>query len=464
MTTPILQMNAFAGRPTATLAALPATARLDMVQPVLVPNARSRMHQADAHGVQNRTKQRYDRTQCACVSGGGESRGERSEQRSEQKVVGSLSLDLESLPVPDVDAAVDEGTSNGVDTSDAFATLVAMAVEKDPSLAERAAVDLGWQQNVTYPLGPMSAAGLPLQNKPPWLRQKAPQGERYEYLSGQMGALKLATVCQEAQCPNIGECWGGDGEGHTSTATIMLMGDTCTRGCRFCAVNTSQTPPPLDPLEPKNTADAVVDWGVGYVVLTSVDRDDLKDGGAGHFAETVRGLKARNADILVECLTPDFRGDLDAVRLLASSGLDVFAHNIETVERLQRRVRDPRANYVQSMEVLRAAKSVRNVYTKSSIMLGLGETDDEIIDTMLDLKDCGVDILTLGQYLQPTTRHLPIVEYVTPEKFEHWRRYGEDEIGFRYVASGPLVRSSYRAGEFFVDAMIRGERARTQMV
>ena len=359
------------------------------------------------------------------------------------------------------------------DEVDAFAELVRLAVEKDPSLAEKAAKDLpgvssgggaATQPHVRSPslamLGPMSVEGLPLQNKPGWLRQKAPQGDRYEYLTSQMGNLKLATVCQEAQCPNIGECWGGSDE-HTATATIMLMGDTCTRGCRFCAVNTSQTPLPLDPDEPRNTAEAVADWGVGYVVLTSVDRDDLTDGGANHFAETVRGLKELRPDLLVECLTPDFKGDLQAVTMLASSGLDVFAHNIETVESLQKRVRDPRAGYLQSLEVLRAAKQVPGVYTKSSIMLGLGETDDEIIDTMLDLRDCGVDILTLGQYLQPTPRHLPIVDYVTPEKFEYWREFGEEEIGFKFVASGPLVRSSYRAGEFFVDAMIRGERAKT---
>lgn len=348
---------------------------------------------------------------------------------------------------------------------DAFAELVRLAVEKDPSLAGKAAQDLREGHGTPRPaslamLGPTSAEGLPLQNKPGWLRQKAPQGERYDYLTSQMGTLKLATVCQEAQCPNIGECWGGSDE-HTATATIMLMGDTCTRGCRFCAVNTSQTPPPLDPDEPRNTAEAVADWGVGYVVLTSVDRDDLPDGGASHFAQTVQGLKRLRPDLLVECLTPDFRGDVDAVRQLASSGLDVFAHNIETVESLQKRVRDPRAGYMQSLEVLKAAKEISGVYTKSSIMLGLGETDDEIIDTMLDLKDCGVDILTLGQYLQPTPRHLPITEYVTPEKFDYWRQFGEEEVGFRFVASGPLVRSSYRAGEFFVDAMIRGERAKT---
>lgn len=296
---------------------------------------------------------------------------------------------------------------------DAFAELVKLAIEKDPSLA-----DVGASSQVASAASPPSPASLPHQNKPGWLRQRAPQGERYEYLSGQMTDLKLATVCQEAQCPNIGECWNGGKEG-IGTATIMLMGDTCTRGCRFCAVNTSQKPPALDPDEPENTARAVADWGVGYVVLTSVDRDDLPDGGADHFAATVRGLKTLRPDILVECLTPDFRGDLDAVRRLARSGLDVFAHNIETVEPLQKRVRDPRAGYIQSMDVLRAAKEC-GVYTKSSIMLGLGETDDQIIDTMYDLRDAGVDILTLGQYLQPTPNHLPVSEFVTPEKFEHW--------------------------------------------
>lgn len=279
-----------------------------------------------------------------------------------------------------------------------------------------------------------------------------------------MRDLKLATVCEEAQCPNIGECWNGGAEG-IGTATVMLLGDTCTRGCRFCAVKTSQTPAPPDANEPSNTAAAVADWGVGYVVLTSVDRDDLPDGGAAHFAATVQGIKALRPDILVECLVPDFRGDLGAVRLLAASGLDVFAHNVETVEPLQRRVRDPRAGYAQSLDVLRAAKESTSsgLYTKSSIMLGLGETDEQVVDTLLDLRDVGVDIVTFGQYLQPTPHHLPVVEFVTPEKFEYWRRFGEEEVGFRYVASGPLVRSSYRAGEFFVEAMIRGERPNTKI-
>ena len=333
-----------------------------------------------------------------------------------------------------------------VATTDAFADLVKMAVQVDPSLEHL--------HNT-----PTSHTKLPLQNKPGWLRQRAPQGQRFEYLKDQMTDLKLATVCQEAQCPNIGECWNG-GEDGIGTATIMLLGDTCTRGCRFCAVNTAKTPSPADPNEPAHTAAAVADWGVGYVVLTSVDRDDMPDGGAEHFAATVRGIKSLRPDILVECLTPDFQGDLDAVRHLASSGLDVFAHNIETVEPLQRRVRDPQANYIQSMDVLRAAKTC-GVYTKSSIMLGLGETDDQIIDTLYDLRDAGVDIVTFGQYLQPTPQHLPVTAFITPEKFEYWRKFGEEEVGFRYVASGPLVRSSYRAGEFFVEAMVRGEKAST---
>lgn len=336
---------------------------------------------------------------------------------------------LLDLPPPSVDG--DEG--------DAFAELVRLAVDADPSLAARAA---------------QSAAGPPpTLTKPPWLRQRAPQGDRYGYLTQQMRGLKLATVCEEAQCPNIGECWNGD----TGTATVMIMGDTCTRGCRFCAVNTAATPLPLDPGEPEATAAAVADWGVGYVVLTSVDRDDLPDGGAAHFAATVAGIKRRNPAVLVECLTPDFSGDLDAVASLAASGLDVFAHNVETVERLQRRVRDPRAGYAQSLAVLEAAKA-GGVYTKSSIMLGLGETDDEVKAALADLKRVGVDIVTFGQYLQPTPRHLDVVEYVHPDKFAAWRDYGQDVVGFRYVASGPLVRSSYKAGEFFVEAMIRGDK------
>ncbi|CAL5417480.1 unnamed protein product [Camellia sinensis] len=296
--------------------------------------------------------------------------------------------------------------------------------------------------------------------KPEWLRQRAPQGERFEEVKDSLSHLKLNTVCEEAQCPNIGECWNGGGDG-IATATIMLLGDTCTRGCRFCAVKTSRNPAPPDPMEPENTAKAIASWGVDYIVLTSVDRDDLPDGGSGHFAETVQAMKKLKPDIMVECLTSDFRGDLNAVATLVHSGLDVFAHNIETVKRLQRIVRDPRAGYEQSLSVLKHAKhSKEGMITKSSIMLGLGETDNEIKETMADLRAIDVDILTLGQYLQPTPLHLTVKEYVTPEKFTFWKEFGES-IGFRYVASGPLVRSSYRAGELFVKTMVKESYRKT---
>lgn len=313
-----------------------------------------------------------------------------------------------------------------------------------------------------YPggMGPYTGRD-PNVKKPSWLRQKAPQGEKYLEVKDSLERLKLNTVCEEAQCPNIGECWNG-GEDGIATATIMLLGDTCTRGCRFCAVKTSKNPAPPDPMEPQNTAEAIVSWGVDYIVLTSVDRDDLPDGGSGHFAQTVKAMKKRKPEIMVECLTSDFRGDLEAVSMLANSGLDVFAHNIETVKRLQRIVRDPRAGYEQSLSVLKHAKaSKKGMITKTSIMLGLGESDDELKEAMADLRAIDVDILTLGQYLQPTPLHLTVKEYVTPEKFEFWKDYGES-IGFRYVASGPLVRSSYRAGELFVQTMVK-ERSKSAL-
>lgn len=290
--------------------------------------------------------------------------------------------------------------------------------------------------------------------RPSWFHVPAPDvnrrdGSRFAAMREELQGLSLHTVCEEAACPNIGECWNG------GTATIMLLGDTCTRGCRFCAVNTAATPPPPDPAEPFNTAEAVANWGVDYIVLTSVDRDDMPDGGAAHFAQTVQYIKMLKPDLLVECLVSDFRGDPGAVRTLAASGLDVYAHNVETVERLQPYVRDPRAGYAQSLEVLRNAKAANSaVYTKTSLMLGLGETDDEVREAMRDMREVGVDVLTLGQYLRPTERHLAVVEYVTPEKFAMWEREGL-EMGFRYVASGPLVRSSYKAGEYFLRNMIR---------
>ncbi|TDG42083.1 hypothetical protein AWZ03_011485 [Drosophila navojoa] len=292
---------------------------------------------------------------------------------------------------------------------------------------------------------------------PPWLKTTIPMGKNYAKIKTQLRDLKLSTVCEEARCPNIGECWGG-GEHGTQTATIMLMGDTCTRGCRFCSVKTARAPPPLDVNEPVNTAKAISSWGLDYIVLTSVDRDDLPDGGSKHIAETVREIKTRNSNIFVECLVPDFRGDLECVKTIATCGLDVYAHNIETVEKLTPFVRDRRAHYRQTLQVLREAKNFNpNLITKSSIMLGLGETDAEVEQTMQDLREVGVECLTLGQYMQPTKRHLKVIEYVTPEKFKHWEQRG-NELGFLYTASGPLVRSSYKAGEFFITSILANRR------
>ncbi|CAM9342583.1 unnamed protein product [Ascophyllum nodosum] len=292
--------------------------------------------------------------------------------------------------------------------------------------------------------------------RPGWFRVPAPGGKytKFEELKSSLKELKLHTVCEEAQCPNIGECWNG------GTGTIMLLGDTCTRGCKFCAVKTSQAPSAPDPLEPFHTAEAISRWGIDYVVLTSVDRDDLDDGGANHFATTVELIKVAKPDMLVECLVSDFRGDDSAVDRLATSGLDVYAHNVETVRRLQPYVRDKRAGYDQSLTVLARAKATgagSGVYTKSSLMLGLGETEDEVLETMRDLRAAGVDVLTLGQYLRPTEHHLAVEEYVTPAKFDEYALKGR-ELGFRYVASGPMVRSSYKAGELFVENMIRQGR------
>lgn len=301
---------------------------------------------------------------------------------------------------------------------------------------------------------PKVGADMP-EGRPSWFKVPAPSqstDSRYNDVKKSLRQLDLHTVCEEAQCPNIGECWNG------GTGTIMLLGDTCTRGCMFCAVNTASTPPPPDPFEPFKTATAVAAWGVDYIVLTSVDRDDIPDGGAQHFAHTVELLKLKKPNLLVECLVSDFQGQLDSVKTLALSGLDVYAHNVETVKRLQKYVRDPRAGYEQSLSTLKHAKEVKpSLYTKTSLMLGLGETDDEVIQTMKDLRAIDVDVVTFGQYLRPTERHLAVVEYVTPAKFDYFRKVGE-EMGFRYVASGPMVRSSYKAGEFYLEHMIKSER------
>lgn len=297
---------------------------------------------------------------------------------------------------------------------------------------------------------PKVGAKMPEGKRPDWFRVPAPGGvnSKFEELKTSVKDLNLHTVCEEAMCPNIGECWNG------GTGTIMLLGDTCTRGCRFCNVKTALKPPPADPFEPFKTAEALTSWNITYIVLTSVDRDDMPDGGSQHFATTVELIKQSRSDLLVECLVSDFAGDLTSVETLANSGLDVYAHNMETVQRLQRHVRDNRANYEQSLKVLRHAKKVNpKLYTKTSLMLGLGETDEEVLQTMRDLRDAGVDVVTFGQYLRPTEHHLSVVDYVTPEKFAWFKEQG-DRMGFKYIASGPLVRSSYKAGEFFLEHMI----------
>ena len=304
------------------------------------------------------------------------------------------------------------------------------------------------RQGAREAVASIRAAGLPVNaRKPSWLRVGVPGGERYGRVKETLAGLKLHTVCAEAHCPNVAECWGG------GTATVMLMGDTCTRGCRFCNVKTAARPPALDPDEPRHVADAIRQLHLDYVVVTSVDRDDLPDGGAAHFAEAIVRLK-EIPGLHVEVLTPDFQGDAEAVRTVGRAGPDVFANNVETVRRLTPAVRDARSGYDQTLGVLRRMhEEFPGVVTKSSIMVGLGETAGEVRETMLDLRAAGVEVLTLGQYLRPSAWHLPVVEFVTPEAFAAYERTGR-ELGFRYVASGPLVRSSYRAGELFLKGMI----------
>jgi lipoic acid synthetase len=275
--------------------------------------------------------------------------------------------------------------------------------------------------------------------KPSWLRVKTTDSKVYNSTKKIVHEHKLSTVCEEAMCPNIGECWS------SGTATIMLMGDTCTRACRFCAVNTGNPQGWLDKDEAKNTAESVRLMGLKYLVLTSVNRDDLEDGGAGHYASVVKRVKEENPNVAVEALTPDFQGVLSCIETVVDSGIVVFAQNIETVKRLTYPVRDPRASYEQTLAVLKHAKEYKpEVLTKTSIMLGLGETEDEIIEAIDDLRAINCDVLTFGQYLQPTPNHLPIERYVTPQEFEKYRQWGLDR-GFVEVVSGALVRSSYRA-------------------
>jgi lipoic acid synthetase len=286
---------------------------------------------------------------------------------------------------------------------------------------------------------PPAAARQSGARKPTWLRAPLASGAGFQAVKHIVREHRLSTVCEEAKCPNIGECW------NAGTATIMLMGAVCTRACRFCAVDTGNPQGWLDAEEPENVARSVELMGLHYVVLTSVDRDDLPDGGAAHYAAAIRAIKARTPHTAVEALTPDFAGVLNDVYTVMDSGLDVFAQNVETVERLTHPVRDPRAGYRRTLDVLAAAKAYRpSVLTKTSLMLGLGETDAEIRDAMQDLRAVAVDLLTLGQYLRPTPNHLDVERFVTPEEFAEYRAWALD-LGFLECVSGPLVRSSYRA-------------------
>lgn len=278
---------------------------------------------------------------------------------------------------------------------------------------------------------------------------RPPSGDNYLNLKQMFKDLNLATVCQEAQCPNVAECWRG------GTATIMIMGDTCTRGCRFCDVKTGNPKGEIDQDEPRKVSYAVSQMGLDYLVITSVDRDDMPDQGAAHFAETISLLRFMDPNLTVEVLTPDFGGERDLIAQLVEAGPHVFAHNIETVEELSPMVRDPRADYRQSLSVLQIIKELNpQIITKSSLMLGLGETDEQVLQSLKDLREVDCDVVTFGQYLQPRTRHLKVHEFITPEKFDYWRKVSED-LGFLYVASGPLVRSSYKAGEFFMKGMVK---------
>lgn len=279
--------------------------------------------------------------------------------------------------------------------------------------------------------------------KPEWLKVKLPSGEQYERVKAKVDSLALNTVCKEANCPNLAECWGA------GTATIMILGDTCTRGCRFCNVKTGNPKGIVDWMEPVRVAEAVRDMGWKYLVVTAVDRDDLPDGGALIFANTVREIHERVPGSRVEILSGDYRGDLDALNIVLDAAPDVFAHNMETVRRLTPRVRDKRAKYDQSLHVLaHAKKRAPERFTKTSIMVGLGETDEEVEQVMDDARSVGVDIFTIGQYLQPTKKHLPVDSFVTPETFARYASLGKSK-GFHQVVSSPLSRSSYHAEQAF---------------
>lgn len=285
--------------------------------------------------------------------------------------------------------------------------------------------------------------------KPSWLKTKIPTGQTYFEIKRDLRQRKLATVCEEAKCPNIGECW------NTRTATFMICGDTCTRACRFCHVKTGDPKGWLNPHEPQQVAESVKSMGLKYVVITMVDRDDLADGGSSHVAQVVRAIKELNPGIIVELLAGDFQGNPTSIQTILSAGIDVYAHNIETVRRLTPRVRDARAKYDQSLHTLQLAKELSKevpILTKSALMLGLGETEEELIQSMIDLRQKGVELLTIGQYMRPTKKHLAVKAWVTPETFKKLEIKAH-ELGFLGVASSPLVRSSYMAYKFFIEAI-----------
>ena len=285
--------------------------------------------------------------------------------------------------------------------------------------------------------------------KPDWLKVRFQDNASLNALKANAKTLELATVCQEARCPNLFECWS------QGTATFMLMGDTCTRGCRFCHVKSGNPQGWLDEDEPAKLARTIQEAKWHYVVLTTVDRDDLSDGGASHLARCVQAVLEACPEIKIEVLAPDFQGNTEALNTLVQSGLHVLAHNVETVERLQRSVRDRRANYTQSLQVLADAKRLKpQLLTKTSLMLGLGETLEELERTMRDLRDIDVDAITFGQYLQPTPQHLAVTEWVHPDTFKELEIKALHAFGFAYCASGPLVRSSYKAGEYYLNALV----------
>jgi len=305
----------------------------------------------------------------------------------------------------------------------------------------------------TQPAPASTAARRPApERKPTWLKVPLPGGEGYARLKEMTARLRLNTVCQEARCPNVGECWKGE----HATMTIMVLGEECTRRCRFCAVRTVDRAAPPDPSEPEHVGQAAAELRLGYLVITSVDRDDLADGGAGHYADCIRSIRAHSPSTVVETLIPDYLGE--PLETLMQARPDVLAHNVEVVERLQRKIRDPRCSFERSLDTLRGAKRIDGaVYTKSSLMLGHGESDAELRESIERLRAAGVDFLTLGQYLRPTPQHAPVREYVEPARFDELASWSRS-LGFAYVAAGPLVRSSYRAAEFYAEKLVRGTR------